>query len=134
METFRRSGEDFNARRGHAHTVFKLCRKGPVFCNSSPPVALEFDLPLAGIHHGFDREDHAFAELEARAHNGVTVGKGHLAEAKAAVSKEMAGAKSVYQRNGHHDHAGTDAGTAPTQRDELLEKIRENSKIELKKD
>ena len=76
----------------------------------------------------------ASPELESRAHNGVTIGKGHLAEAKAAVSKEMAGAKSVYQRNGHHDHAGTDAGSDTTQRDDLLGKIREAGKIELKND
>jgi hypothetical protein len=38
------------------------------------------------------------AELEKRAFNGVSIGKGHLAEAKAAVNKELAGAKSAYQR------------------------------------
>lgn len=71
-------------------------------------------------------------ELAVKAFNGASIGKGHLAEAKEAVSKELGGAKSVYQRNGHHDHAGTDAGSAPTQRDELLQKIREGQKIEVK--
>lgn len=35
------------------------------------------------------------------AFNGASIGKGHLAEAKAAVTKELSGAKSVFQRNGH---------------------------------
>jgi hopanoid biosynthesis associated radical SAM protein HpnH len=38
------------------------------------------------------------AELEKLAFNGVSIGKGHLAEAKAAVNKELAGAKSAFQR------------------------------------
>jgi hopanoid biosynthesis associated radical SAM protein HpnH len=37
-------------------------------------------------------------ELEKKAFNGVSVGKGHLAEAKAAVNKELSGAKSAFQR------------------------------------
>ena len=58
------------------------------------------------------------------AFNGQTIGKGHLAEAKAAVNKEFASTpKSVFQRNGHHDHTDSDAGADTTQRDELLAKI-----------
>jgi hypothetical protein len=37
-------------------------------------------------------------ELEKVAFNGVSVGKGHLAEAKATVNQELAGAKSAFQR------------------------------------
>lgn len=57
------------------------------------------------------------------AFNGHSIGKGHLAEAKAAVNKELSGSKSVFQRNGHHDHSGSNAGADTTQRDELLAKI-----------
>ena len=42
--------------------------------------------------------------LEGRnvnAFNGVSVGKGHLAEAKAAVNRELSGAKSVFARGGN---------------------------------
>lgn len=60
-------------------------------------------------------------ELEKAAFNGASVGRGHLAEAQAAVQREMSGARSVYQRNGDHDHA---PNSAPSQREELLSKIR----------
>jgi len=64
----------------------------------------------------------------------VSIGKGHLAEAKATVNKELAGAKSAYARGGNdlphdhdHDHAPASGGGCSsgdtTQRDELLAKI-----------
>ncbi len=65
MQTFGGGRKDLDTRRGHTDTVFKLCRKRPVFCNSSPPVTLQFDLPFAGIDHWLDREDHAFLEGKA---------------------------------------------------------------------
>ncbi|MBM3844815.1 MAG: DUF3463 domain-containing protein [Verrucomicrobia bacterium] len=61
--------------------------------------------------------------MDVKAFNGHSIGKGHLAEAKAAVNRELSGSKSVFQRNGNHDHAGTDAGSAPTQREELIARI-----------
>jgi hypothetical protein len=69
-------------------------------------------------------------ELETRAFNGVTIGKGHLAEAKAAVSREMAGAKSAFARGGNDipasaPAAGGGCGSGDTsERDSLIEKIR----------
>jgi hopanoid biosynthesis associated radical SAM protein HpnH len=80
-------------------------------------------------------------ELEKRAYNGFTIGKGHLAEAKAAVNRELGGAKSAFARGGNglaeshadHDHAAGGCGSGDsTQRDELLAKIRDNGKIEVK--
>ena len=64
------------------------------------------------------------------AFNGFSIGKGHLAEAKAAVKSGLAGAKSAFQNNGHEDgHNGSSGGSCSTgdssQRDELLERIRE---------
>jgi MoaA/NifB/PqqE/SkfB family radical SAM enzyme len=76
-------------------------------------------------------------ELVAKAFNGVSIGKGHLAEAKAAINSPRAamnGAQSVFQRREEpHTHtegeAGGGCGTGDTtQRDELLAKIK--SKVE----
>ena len=72
-------------------------------------------------------------ELVAKAFNGVSIGKGHLAEAKAAINSPRAamnGAQSVFQRREEpHDHAAENAGGGcgtgdTTQRDELLAKIK----------
>lgn len=80
-------------------------------------------------------------ELEKSAYNGVSIGKGHLAEAKAAVNKELAGAKSAFARAGNdlpHDHghspaSGGGCGTGDTtQRDELLAKIGSARAVEVK--
>ena len=49
------------------------------------------------------------AELEKGAFNGVSVGKGHLAEAKATVNKAFVGARSAFQRGAVTEHAATTA-------------------------
>jgi hypothetical protein len=61
----------------------------------------------------------ASVELEQRAYNGVTIGKGHLAEAKAALQEAGNG--------------GCGSGDS-SQRDELLAKIRENGSVGAKAD
>ncbi len=67
-----------------------------------------------------------------KAFNGVSIGKGHLAEAHAAINSPRAamnGAQSVFSRREEphdHDHsaASGSCGTGDTsQRDELLAKI-----------
>jgi hopanoid biosynthesis associated radical SAM protein HpnH len=71
------------------------------------------------------------AELTQRAFNGVSIGKGHLAEAKAAINSPRAamnGAQAAFSRkeaaHSHEAHAGSHCGTGDTtQRDELLAKI-----------
>jgi hypothetical protein len=78
------------------------------------------------------------AELTKRAFNGVTIGKGHLAEAKAAINSPRAamnGAQSVFQRrdgpNGHEAHVGSHCGSGDSsERDALLAKIAEAKKGE----
>src|SRR6202050_88732 len=45
-------------------------------------------------------------ELEKRAYNGVTIGKGHLAEAKAAINSPAAGARGAYSQK-EETHVGT---------------------------
>ena len=77
----------------------------------------------------------ASAELEKRAYNGVSIGKGHLSEAKAAINSPRAamnGAQSVFQRKGHHDH--DEAGMDTTQRDDLLAKVDAAKKVGSKAD
>ncbi len=68
----------------------------------------------------------ASAELTTRAFNGVSIGKGHLAEAKAAINPDTprAGSRSVYQRR-EEEHADSgNCGSGDTsQRDELIERI-----------
>lgn len=64
----------------------------------------------------------ASAALEKRAFNGASIGKGHLAEAQAAVSKELSGAKSAFQTTGSNGSGGSCGGDT-SQKDELLEKI-----------
>jgi hopanoid biosynthesis associated radical SAM protein HpnH len=63
---------------------------------------------------------------KVQAFNGFTIGKGHLAEAKAAVNNGLAGAKSAFQNNGHNgSSAQGSCGSGDTsQRDALLSRIR----------
>jgi hypothetical protein len=83
----------------------------------------------------------ASAELEKRAYNGVTIGKGHLAEAKAAINSPAAGARGAFSRkdddhsqngNGQEAHVGTFCGSDgdTSQRDDLMAKIKDPRKIE----
>lgn len=77
-------------------------------------------------------------ELAKTVFNGSSVGKGHLAEAKAAINSGLAGAKSAFARGGngvHEQHpSGTEGGSCGSgdtkQRDELLARIREAKTIE----
>jgi hypothetical protein len=70
-------------------------------------------------------------ELETRAFNGVTIGKGHLSQAKAAINSPRAamnGAQAAFSRkeetHEHEAHVGSHCGTSDTsERDELLAKI-----------
>ena len=65
------------------------------------------------------------AGRQIKAFNGVSIGKGHLAEATAAINTGLAGAKSVFQNNGNNGSAGGSCGSGDTsQRDDLLAKAR----------
>ena len=60
-------------------------------------------------------------ELEKRAFNGFTIGKGHLAEAKAAIASPAAGARGAFSNEVHAAHVGSSCGTTDTsERDALL--------------
>ena len=71
----------------------------------------------------------ASAELELRAFNGASVGKGHLAEAKAIAQRELPGAKSAFARGGNalpEAEAGGGCGSGDSsQREELLTRVRD---------
>jgi hypothetical protein len=62
--------------------------------------------------------------LEERAFNGATIGKGHLAEAKAAINSPAAGAQGAFSRS---ESSTTDSSCGSNgdtrERDELLAKI-----------
>ena len=65
------------------------------------------------------------AGRQVKAFNGVSIGKGHLAEARAAINNGLAGAKSAFQNNGNNGSVGGSCGSGDTsQRDELLAKVR----------
>jgi MoaA/NifB/PqqE/SkfB family radical SAM enzyme len=66
-----------------------------------------------------------YAGRQVSAFNGVSIGKGHLAEAKAAINSGLAGAKSAFQNNGHNGNGSGACGSGGTsERDELLAKLR----------
>jgi hypothetical protein len=68
------------------------------------------------------------AGRSVQAFNGATIGKGHLAEAKASVKSGLTGAKSVFQSNGAdagHARGNGSCGTEqPSQQDAVLSRIR----------
>lgn len=110
------------------------CENCMVHCGYDPSGALSTkprDTWL-NVKYNFGRKPAPFpasVELEKRAFNGVTIGKGHLAEAKAAVKEGLAGAKSAFARGGDDVPAVSTGGSCGTgdssQRDDLLAKIRE---------
>jgi hypothetical protein len=76
-----------------------------------------------------------YAGAKVPAFNGVSIGKGHLAEANAAINSPRAamnGAQSAFQRREEpHEHNGGGCGTGDTgQREELLAKIAEAKRVE----
>jgi hypothetical protein len=79
----------------------------------------------------------ASADLEKRAFNGVSIGKGHLAEAKAAIQSPAASARGAFSRK-DDDHAPTSNGSGScatgdtSQRDDLLAKIKANGAVTTK--
>jgi MoaA/NifB/PqqE/SkfB family radical SAM enzyme len=69
--------------------------------------------------------------LKVEAFNGFSIGKGHLAEAKAAVKAGMAGAKSAFQSNEGSSGGSCGSGDS-SEKQELLARIREAGKVTVK--
>jgi len=73
-------------------------------------------------------------ELEKRAFNGVSMGKGHLAEAKAAINP-AANARGAFSRREEqhtHENNGSCGSGDTSQRDDLLGKIADLKKVAVK--
>jgi hypothetical protein len=67
---------------------------------------------------------------QVNAFNGVSIGKGHLAEAKAAINPRLGGAKSVFQSNETTNSSGGPCGTGDhSERDQLLAKLAEKKTL-----
>jgi hopanoid biosynthesis associated radical SAM protein HpnH len=68
----------------------------------------------------------ASTALAQRAYNGVTIGKGHLAEAKAVINSPAAGARGAFSHNDHTEEpVGSGCGTEDSakEKNDLLAKI-----------
>ncbi|MDB6019005.1 MAG: moaA1 [Pedosphaera sp.] len=112
------------------------CENCMVHCGYDPSGALgtnaKFGDTWKNISYNFGAKPKPYYPgLKVHAFNGVSIGKGHLAEAKAAINSPRAamnGAQSVFSRKEEaHDHGTTSGGSCgtgdTTQRDELLAKI-----------
>jgi MoaA/NifB/PqqE/SkfB family radical SAM enzyme len=110
------------------------CENCMVHCGYDPSGALGTNYQSGdtwkNIKYNFGAKPKPYREgAKVNAFNGTSIGKGHLAEAKAAINSPRAamnGAQSVFSRREEpHDHAnGGSCGTGDTtQRDDLLAKI-----------
>ena len=106
------------------------CENCMVHCGYDPSGALGTNFQRGDNWKNFKynfwpRPEPYYEGRSVDAFNGFSAGKGHLAEARAAVKSGLAGAKSAFQNNGHNSAAGGACGTGDTsQRDDLLAKIR----------
>ncbi|HWW02520.1 MAG TPA: adenosyl-hopene transferase HpnH [Candidatus Acidoferrum sp.] len=109
------------------------CENCMVHCGYDPSGALSSAPADTWKNMKYNFESRPKPYYEGRnvdAFNGFSAGKGHLAEAKAAVKSGLAGAKSAFQNNAHSGSNGNGGGGScrtgdTSQRDELLTKIRE---------
>ena len=110
------------------------CENCMVHCGYDPSGALGTNYQSGdtwkNIRYNFGAKPKPYyAGLQVKAFNGVSIGKGHLAEAKAAINSPRAamnGAQAAFSRKEEtHSHAeGESCGTGDsTQRDDLLAKI-----------
>jgi len=110
------------------------CENCMVHCGYDPSGALSTNLSdnWKNLKYNFSAKPKPYYEgRKVNAFNGVSIGKGHLAEAKAAINPKLAGAKSVFQSHAEKENSGGSCGTGDTsQRDQLLAKIRETGKVE----
>ncbi len=93
------------------------CEHCMVHCGYDPSGALGTNYQSGdnwkNIKHNFGAKPAAYPyspDLEKRAFNGVTIGKGHLAEAKAAINSPAAGARGAFSQK-EEAHVGTHCGT-----------------------
>jgi len=113
------------------------CEHCMVHCGYDPSGALGTNYQSGdnwkNIKYNFGSKPKPFPsspELAKRAFNGVTIGKGHLAEAKAVINSPAAGARGAFANEVHHEaHVASHCGTGETsERDDLLAKIKDVKK------
>jgi len=111
------------------------CENCMVHCGYDPSGALSPKLSdsFKNMKYNFGAKPKPYYKgREVLAFNGTSIGKGHLAEAKAAINSPRAamnGAQSVFSRKEEshtHEAAGSCGSGDTTQRDELLAKIADN--------
>jgi MoaA/NifB/PqqE/SkfB family radical SAM enzyme len=107
------------------------CENCMVHCGYDPSGALGTNYQKGdnwkNIKYNFSPKPPPYREgAKVPAFNGYSIGKGHLAEAKAAVNTGLSGAKSAFKNNGHQESSGQGScGTGDSsQREELLSRIR----------
>ena len=111
------------------------CENCMVHCGYDPSGALGTNYQAGdnwkNFKYNFWPRPKPYAEgRNVNAFNGVSIGKGHLAEAKAAVNAGLAGAKSAFQNNASEPSGNGSCGTGDTtERDQLLAKIREGKQF-----
>ncbi|MEO6337201.1 MAG: adenosyl-hopene transferase HpnH, partial [Verrucomicrobiota bacterium] len=110
------------------------CENCMVHCGYDPSGALSPKLSDSwkNMRYNFGAKPKPYYKgRDVFAFNGTSIGKGHLAEAKAAINSPRAamnGAQSVFSRkeeNHSHESSGSCGSGDTTQRDELLAKIAE---------
>jgi hopanoid biosynthesis associated radical SAM protein HpnH len=106
------------------------CENCMVHCGYDPSGALGTNYQSGdnwkNIKYNFaPRPKPYFEGRNVTAFNGVSAGKGHLAEAKAAIKHGLAGAKSAFAHNSDEGNSGSCGSGDSSQRDELLAKIAE---------
>jgi len=110
------------------------CENCMMHCGYDPSGALSTSVSdnWKNLKYNFGAKPKPYYEgRKVNAFNGVSIGKGHLAEARAAINPKLAGAKSAFQSSDDHANGGGSCGSGDTsQRDELLAKIREAGKVE----
>jgi len=106
------------------------CENCMVHCGYDPSGALGTNYQRGdtwkNIRYNFAARPKPYtAGRQVKAFNGFSIGKGHLAEANAAINAGLAGAKSAFQNNGNKgDSGGACSGGDTSQRDDLLVKVR----------
>jgi MoaA/NifB/PqqE/SkfB family radical SAM enzyme len=109
------------------------CENCMMHCGYDPSGALGTNYQSGdhwkNIKYNFSPRPKPFYEgRKVEAFNGVSAGKGHLSQARAAVKSSLAGAKSAFQNNGHDAEGGCCGNGDSSERDALLARIRSSDK------
>jgi MoaA/NifB/PqqE/SkfB family radical SAM enzyme len=105
------------------------CENCMVHCGYDPSGALGTNFQRGDNWKNFKynfwpRPEPSAAGRNVKAFNGFSIGKGHLAEAKAAISGGAAAPRSMFHHNGGNGNSNGSCGGGDTsQRDDLLAKI-----------